>query len=398
MSGPLAEVLVVGGGAAGTTAAEALRRDGFDGRITLLCGERHLPYDRPPLSKRVLSGEWEPGRATLRDAAAFAELDIEVRLGSAALRLDRADRAVELADGRRHRADAVVVATGVRPRPLSAGHDLAGVFTLRTVEDAVALREALAPGPRLVVAGAGLLGTEAAAVAAALGADVTLVSTQTVPLSGVLGREAAEALAGIRHGRGVRVRLGRAVAVEGTAGRTTGVRLAGGETVPADVVLVATGSLPNVEWLTGSGLHVGDGVRCDVDYSAGPGVWAAGDVAYRKDPATGRSRRVEHRSNATEGGLAVARGLFAGSGTPARTTTTVPYLWTDQCDLRVQVYGEPASADRAPVIDGSVEEGRFTALYGRDGRACAAVGMNMARAFGALRPLVTAGAPLAARQ
>lgn len=384
----LGEILVIGAGAAGATTAETLRRQGYEGRLTLVGGERHLPYDRPPLSKQVLSGQWEPDRIQLRRPENYDRLGIELCLGTAAVRLDRQDRAVELADGTRRRADAVVIATGVRPRRLPGGTGLTGVHVLRTVDDALALRDALAGGPRLVVAGAGLLGTEAAIAARGLGAEVTLLTAEPVPLLGVLGPQAAGLVVAVHRELGLRVRHGRAAGLEGVGGAVTGVRLTDGSLLPADVVLVAVGSRPSTEWLAGSGIGIGldDGVVCDAMGSAGPGVWAAGDLAAWPDERTGLRQRLEHRTRAGEQAVAVARNLLAGSG--ARPFASVPYFWTDQQDLRIQVYGEAGRADRTHVVEGSPADRAFTALYCVGGRVRGALAVNMPRGLHELRPLV----------
>ncbi|WP_107122271.1 NAD(P)/FAD-dependent oxidoreductase [Streptomyces sp. DSM 15324] len=382
----LDEIVVVGAGAAGATTAETLRRQGYEGRLTLVGGEPHLPYDRPPLSKQVLAGRWEPDRIRLRGPEVYDRLGIDLRLGTPVARLDPADRAVELADGGRLRADAVVIATGVRPRTLPGTEGVTGVHVLRTLDDALALREALGEGRRLVVAGAGLLGTEAAVAARGLGADVTLVGGDPVPLLDLLGPQAAGLVAAAHRDLGLRFRRGRVSAVVGAGGMATGVLLSDGTHLPADVVLVATGSLPHTEWLAGSGVPVGDGVLCDDLGAARPGVWAAGDVANRPDPRTGRRRRWEHRTQATDQAVAVARNLLAGAG--ARPAAPLPYFWTDQHDLRIQVFGEIAGTDRCHLVEGSPAERKFTAVYCAQDRVRAAVAVNLPRAVQQLRPLV----------
>ncbi|MFJ3497058.1 NAD(P)/FAD-dependent oxidoreductase [Streptomyces sp. NPDC086091] len=390
MTAPRA-LVVVGAGAAGVTTAETLRRQGYDGRLTVVGAETRPPYDRPPLSKQVLAGRWEPDRVRLRAPEAYERIGVDLRTGSPAVRLDRAGRTVELADGTRLTADAVVVATGVRPRPLPGADGLTGVHVLRTADDALALRADLTAGRRLVVAGAGLLGTEAAIAAAGLGAEVTLVGPDAVPLLDLVGPHAAGLAATVHRALGVRLLRGRVTGVEGRAGAVTGVRLADGELLPADTVLAATGSLPVTDWLDGSGVPVADGVVCDALGAAGPGVWAVGDVAARPDPRTGRLRRQEHRTHATESAVAVARNLLAGDG--ARPFTVLPYFWTDQDDLKIQVFGEIRPADPAHVVDGDPAERRFTAVHVHDGRVRGAVAVNLPRAVQHLRPLVENAAP-----
>ncbi|WP_030236128.1 NAD(P)/FAD-dependent oxidoreductase [Streptomyces sp. NRRL S-350] len=393
MSTPRA-VAVVGAGAAGLHTVEALRRAGYDGRLTLIGAETEPPYERPPLSKQLLAGGWQPERLTLRSPQALDDLDLDLRLGVRAERLDRQDRAVHLSDGRRVRCDAVVLATGVRPRRLpGADAASAGAHVLRTLADALALRAELRPGASLLVVGGGLLGAEAAATAVGLGVEVTwLVSTAT-PLAGVLGAETAALLTARHREHGVRIRQGVAAEVLRRGGRAAGVRLADGTELGADVVLMAIGSVPETEWLAGSGIQVEDGVVCDAHCAAGPGVWAAGDAASWPDPRTGRRRRLEQRTNATEQALCVARNLLAGPDGARQAYAPVPYLWTDQYDLRVQAYGSPGGADRLELVDGSLAERRFAAACVRDGLVVGAVGIASARALRQVRAQVAAYGP-----
>ncbi|MFJ9457399.1 NAD(P)/FAD-dependent oxidoreductase [Kitasatospora sp. NPDC101447] len=393
MSAPR-RIAVVGAGAAGLHTAEALRRAGYDGRLTLIGAEDAPPYDRPPLSKHLLSGQWQPERLTLRDPRALEELRLDLRLGVSARRLDRRTRTVHLADGREVPCDAVVIATGVRPRRLpGAGTPLAGAHVLRTLADALALREDLRAGGRLLVVGGGLLGAEAAATAVGLGAEVTwLVSTDT-PLAAVLGTETAALLTGLHREHGVRIHRGAATGLLHRDGRATGVRLADGTDLAADTVLMAVGSEPATDWLAGSGLRLDDGVVCDAHCAAGPGVWAAGDAASWPDPHTGRHRRLEQRTNATDQALLVARNLLAGPDGTRQAYTPVPYLWTDQYGLRIQAYGRPGDADRFEPVEGSVAEHRFAAACVRDGRVVGAVGIAAARALRGLRSQVAAHGP-----
>src|SRR5690606_5210034 len=296
-----ASVLVVGSSAAGLTTAEALRRKGYRGKLTVLGAEKHLPYDRPPLSKQVLSGEWEPERTQLRPEAQLTSLDIEFVLGDPAAGLDVGERTVRTASGRELAAEAVVVATGVRPRALSGQDQLAGVHVLRTLDDAIALRDELLGASRLVVVGDGVLGAEIAATARGLGPEVTMVGPQQAPMAGQLGPQIAGFLAELHVENGVQLRLG--TGVEELVGRddeVTGVRLADGEELSADVVVVAVGAEPATDWLADSGLQVDDGVVCDSRCRAADGVFAAGDVARWHHEQLGVLVRLENRTNATE--------------------------------------------------------------------------------------------------
>lgn len=391
MTGRPARVVVVGASAAGVTVADALRHGGYQGELTLAGAERHLPYDRPPLSKEVLAGTREPAATALRDAGHYAGSGIELLLGTPAVALDRAERTVALADGRRLRYDALVIATGVAPRRLPGTGGLAGVHVLRTLDDAVALRADLAVARRIIVVGAGFLGSEAAATCRGLGLDVTLVDPRPVPAEAALGTVVGDVLAAVHAENGVDLRLGTGVRhLEHDAGRVTGVTLTDGARVTADVVLVAIGCRPATDWLAGSGLPLGDGVEGDATCRVAPDVYAAGDVASWRHASHGRLR-VEHRTNATEQAEHVAAAIL-GAPAPFRP---VPYVWSDQYGVRLQAWGVTSGSHDIAVVEGSLEERRFVALYGRDGRVTGAVGRRLPKALRQARELVAAGVPWA---
>jgi 3-phenylpropionate/trans-cinnamate dioxygenase ferredoxin reductase subunit len=386
-------VAIVGASAAGLSVAETLRRDGFDGRITLIGDEYALPYDRPPLSKEFLAGTWTEDRLELRDSEKFGALNLNVRLGVRAETVDTSGRSVTLSDGSHVDYDDLVIATGVRPRRLHGTDGIRGVHVLRTLDDAQRLRTELTGNPRLVIVGAGFLGAEVASVARAAGATVTLVSDVEAPLSDVLGTALGRLLIDVHVEHGVNIRTGVKVAgIEAQDGRATGVQLADGSTVAADVVLVAIGSIPNTEWLAASGIPVGNGVICDEYCRAAPGVWAAGDVASWYHVGIGERLRIEHRTNAAEQGMAVARNILAG--TSPSPFVPVPYIWSDQYELKIQLYGLPRGADSFTVIDGSLDDRKLVAVYGKGGRACAALGINMIRPLRTARALVAEQAEL----
>ena len=346
-------IAVVGVSAAGLAAAETLRREGYDGTLTLIGDEQRLPYDRPPLSKQFLTGQWGAGQLPLRPPAVLDALGLDLRLGTAATGLDPAARTVRLADGSAVPYDGLVIATGVRPRRLP-GED---AHVLRTLDDALTLRDRLGPGRRLVVVGAGFLGAEAAATAAGLGSDVTLLEPAPVPLAHVVGTEVGRLLSRAHRERGVELRTG--VTVSEVTG--AGVLLADGEVVEGDEVLVAIGSRPNTEWLAGSGIAVGDGVACDAYCEAAAGVYAAGDVARWYNPLFATSMRIEHRTNAAEQGMAAARNLLRP--TERKPFAPVPYFWSDQYDMKIQAYGHLRGHDQVTVVQGDLAERRFVAAY-----------------------------------
>ena len=369
-------VLVVGASASGLATAEALRRKGYTGRLTVLGAERHLPYDRPPLSKQVLSGSWAPEKSQLRPAEMLHGLDVEFVLGDAAVSLDASARTVRTASGQAFTAENVVVATGLRPRTFPGQDRLSGVHTLRTVDDAQALRHDLTTCTRAVVVGDGVLGAEIAATARGMGVAVTLAGPQHAPLALQVGPLAAGLLADLHAENGVELRLGKAVTglVE-QDGRVTGVRLETDEVLPADVVVVAFGSTPATEWLQDSGLTLGNGVVCDSRCRAAEGVYATGDVARWHHETLGRMVRLENRTNATEQAIAVARNIL-GADT---AYTPVPYFWTDQFDAKIQVHGTPSADAEVSVVDGDVAGRRFVVRYRRNGEVIGVLGWNMAK-------------------
>lgn len=397
---PPGSILIVGASAAGLSTAEALRRHGHEGRLTLLDAEPHLPYDRPPLSKQVLAGTWEPAKAQLRSPAQLEALGARFVRGERAVALDAGARSVTTASGRVLRADAVVIATGLTSRHLPGqysqngqhdqdGHDgqsgqdgLAGVHTLRGLDDALALRTHLTGATRLVVAGEGVLGAEIAATARGLGLDVTLAGLGHTLLGDQLGDVIGALLGRLHADRGVRLRLGAAVeSLTGANGRVTGVRLATGELLPADAVVVAIGSRPATGWLEGSGLSLGDGVECDTRCRAAEGVYAVGDVAAFEHEGLGRRLRLENRTNATEQAQVVAANVLGAD----RPYTPVPYFWTDQYDVKLQAHGLPSPDAEVSVTEGDPEQGRFAAVYREGGQITGVLGWNMPKQARVLR-------------
>ena len=397
MSDRLDRVAVVGASLAGLRAAEELRARGFDGTITVVGDEIHPPYDRPPLSKQVLAGDWQPERIALTVAAGggLDGLALDWRLGAVATALDLADRAVTLAGGERVPFDGLVVATGATPRRLPGTDHLAGVHTLRTLDDCLAVRAALDAGPgRVVVVGGGFIGAEVAATCRGRGLDVTLVEALPVPLGRVLGDEIGAVMADVHRDHGVDVRLGVGVAGLDGGRRVERVRLADGSDVPADLVVVGIGVVPTTGWLEGSGLTLADGVVCDETVAAAPGVVAAGDVARWWSRRFGELVRVEHWDNAITMGAHAARRLLAGEGEPTEALAydPVPWFWSDQYDRKIQLAGRSAGADEVRVVDGSTAERRFVALYRRGDRLTGVLAMNRPRPLLTYPRLVERGA------
>ncbi|POX37487.1 FAD-dependent oxidoreductase [Streptomyces sp. Ru73] len=380
---------MAGASAAGLAAAEALRREGFEGSLTVVGDERQPPYDRPPLSKQILTGAWPAERVALRRPADLEALGLDLRLGSPAAALSPAVRTVTLADGTALGYDALIVATGVRPRRLPHC-GTPGVHVLRTLEDALALRDRLGAGGRLVVVGAGFLGAEVAAAARSLGAAVSLVEPAPLPLAHAVGQQVGAYLAQLHRDHGVDLRTGTTVArIVTEGGRATGVRLADGTLLPADDVLVAIGSEPNTAWLEGSGLDLSDGVVCDQYCAAAPGVYAAGDVARWFNPLFGTAMRIEHRTNAAEQGMTAARNVLAAEPRPF---APIPYFWSDQYGVRIQSFGYLRGHDEARVVEGDPANGRFLVAYRTGQRLAGALAVGMPpRALHRWRAALAAG-------
>lgn len=380
-------VAVVGASLAGLSSLRALRNQGFDGRLIAIGDETHRPYDRPPLSKEFLSGAFT--EADLALEADDEDLGVEWLLGSRAAGLDVRERSVVLANGRRVQADGVVLATGARARVLPAAQGLTGIHTLRTLDDARALRAELEPGRRLVVIGAGFIGAEVASTARSLGLEVTVVEAMATPLAGPLGTAMGEVVSSLHEDHGVRLLCGtgvRGFAASGGGGvqtRVGGVELADGRVLPADLVLVGVGAQPNVEWLDGSGIELGNGVVCGVGGATSvPAVVAVGDCAAWHDRRVGGHHRVEHWTGALDRPKqAVATLLSGDNGLTDGPDPAPPYFWSDQYDVRIQFAGHPASADSVVVEDGDPAERSFLAVYRRAGEPVAVLGMNQPRPF-----------------
>jgi 3-phenylpropionate/trans-cinnamate dioxygenase ferredoxin reductase component len=371
-------VAVVGASLAGLSAARALRARSFDGRLVVIGDEPHAPYDRPPLSKDLLAGTSTPEDVALGTAADEA-LDLEWRLGTAAVGLDPSTRSVRLADGSEVRADGVVLATGARARRLPGTDGLAGVHVLRTLDDALALRADLLAGGHLVVIGAGFIGAEVASTARGLGLDVTVVEALPVPLAGPLGAEMGAVCAGLHADHGTHLLTGTGVARLVGTSRVEAVELTDGRRLPADVVVVGIGAVPNVEWLAGSGVPLADGVVTDARGATGvPGVVAVGDCAATWSAEAGRAVRSEHWTHALEQPTTAVATLL---GDEPAGPAPVPYFWSEQYGSRIQFAGSRRDGDVVRVLEGDPAARSFLAVYERDGRPVAVLGVDQPRLF-----------------
>ncbi len=370
-------VVVVGASLAGLRATETLRREGFDGRIVLVGAEPHLPYDRPPLSKQLLAGEWGPQELALRRTP-YDELDVELRLGVRATALDAAGRLLTLEGDESLPFDGALLATGAAPRTLPNTPDLDGIFVLRTVDHALDLRARLDARPRVVVIGAGFIGSEVAATCRMRGLEVTVLEALPAPLVRGLGPVLGMVCGELHRDHGVDLRLGVGVtAIEGD-GKVERVRLDDGGTVDADIVVVGVGVAPVTDWLEGSGLVLDNGIVCDETLLAAPGIVAAGDVARWPNPMfDGEVMRLEHWTNAAEQGVAAARRLLVAEGDAPEAYAPVPFVWSDQYDRKIQTVGHFRGDDDMEVVYGSLDERRFVAVFGRNDRLVGALGFSM---------------------
>jgi NADPH-dependent 2,4-dienoyl-CoA reductase/sulfur reductase-like enzyme len=369
----LERIVVVGASVAGVNAARTLRSEGFGGELVVVDAQAREPYDRPPLSKQVLRGEWDAERAVL---VAARDLDVTWRLGQAATGLHVTRRMLSLADGDELEADGLILATGARARTLPGTDGIADVHVLRTLDDALAIRSRLEGAPkRVVVVGAGFIGCEVAASARATGHEVTIVEPLEQPLARVLGNDLGAVVAALHRSHGVTLELGVGVdAVDESAG-VTRVHLDDDRVLDADLVVVGIGVEPDTEWLVDSGLELADGIVADASLLAAPGIAVAGDVLRWPSLRSGRLERIEHWEHAVVSGEAAARRLLAEDG-PGADFDPVPWFWSDQYDAKLQLAGRAGPGLQRAVVDGSLDEGTFVMMLGDGSRCVGVVGIG----------------------
>jgi len=386
----VAGIVIVGANLAGGRAVEVLRKQGFDGPITMIGDEPDRPYERPPLSKEFLRGEQPLEKAFLRPEEWYAENNITLLLGKRAERVDLAAKEVEIAGGERVPFDKLLLVTGGRPRALNApGADLEGITTFRTFRDAQALSPKLQPGARVVVVGAGFIGSEIAAASRTRGCEVVLFEAEAVPLVRALGEDVGKIHGQIHRDNGVDLHTG--IKVEGFEGDSHVRRvrrvLTSEGAFDADLVVVGVGIAPNVELAADAGLTVDNGIVVDeLCRTSAPDVFAAGDVAKHPNPYNGENIRVEHWQNAQNQGSAAARAML-GDTTPF---AEVPWFWSDQYDVNIQMAGHPLRWDRQ-VFRGDIDARSFTAFYIDKDRLVAAAGFNRGKDVRGARALIEAG-------
>jgi 3-phenylpropionate/trans-cinnamate dioxygenase ferredoxin reductase subunit len=386
--------VVIGAGLAGAKAVEALRDQGFEGRLVLIGAEPHRPYERPPLSKGYLAGTAEREKSFVHPEGWYAEHDVEFKPGRTAIRLDRAARRVELNDGTTVDFDKVLITTGASPRRLGIpGADAPGVHYLRTIDDSELLREVIAKASRLVVIGAGWIGLEVTATARQAGVEVTVVENAGLPLLRVLGPEVAQVFSDLHRAHGVDLRVNDAVAeITTEAGRVNGVILADGSHLPADAVVVGIGIVPNAQLAEAAGLAVHNGIQVNASLRTDdPNVFAAGDVASAEHPLLGRRIRVEHWANALK------QPVFAATAMLGREATysDLPYFFSDQYDLGMEYvgYAEPGEYDEV-VFRGDVPGREFIAFWLKDSRVLAGMNVNVWDVTDPIKALIRSGATI----
>ncbi|MFC4946082.1 NAD(P)/FAD-dependent oxidoreductase [Pseudonocardia sp. GCM10023141] len=390
MAGQPEHVLVVGAGLAGLRTTEQLRSAGYQGRISLVGAEIHAPYDRPPLSKQVLTGDWEPERIVLRSLEALDELGVRTYLGLRAVALRPGE--IELSDGASLHSDAIVLATGVVARTLPG--QPAAACTLRTLDDALALRTTLEKIGSLLVIGGGFIGAEVASAAVARGVAVTVLEAMDVPSGRALGPVLGALAARLMTEGGVDLHTGVRLTGFLDAGERVAVALEDGRTFEADACVVGIGGTPHVDWLADTGIDLGNGIPCDASGRVHglDGVWAVGDVACWEDAVYGDRHRHEHWTSAGDQATVVARDIL-GADPPQ---PTVPYFWSDQFGLKIQLIGRSDLADDVTALHGEGMtggplRGTVAGFFAGD-RLMAVAGFGAARFVARYRPLVAAGA------
>jgi 3-phenylpropionate/trans-cinnamate dioxygenase ferredoxin reductase subunit len=385
---------VVGAGLAGAKAAEALRAEGFDGRVVLLGAEPHRPYERPPLSKGYLQGSAERDTLFVHEQAWYAQQQVDLRLDAAVTVLDRHAHELVTTDGSRMRYDKLLLTTGASPRRLPVpGSDLAGVRYLRSLEDSDRLAASLRPGARVVVIGAGWIGLETAAAARLAGAEVTVLEHAELPLLRVLGPRVARVFADLHRDHGVDLRCGVTVeairAARADPSTARAVLLGDGTELHADVIVVGVGVSPNVELARSCGLDVDNGILVDSHLvSSDNDILAAGDVANAYHPLLRRRLRVEHWANALHQPVVAARTMLGHAAIYDR----LPYFFTDQYDLGMEYtgYSHPDDHDQV-VIRGDVEAREFVAFWLHDARVVAGMNVNVWDVTEPIRTLIESG-------
>ncbi|MBO1266813.1 NAD(P)/FAD-dependent oxidoreductase [Arthrobacter cavernae] len=392
-------IVIAGGGLAGATAGKTLRAEGFEGSVTVLCAEEQPPYLRPPLSKEFLLGKAGEETVSVLPPGWYQENGVELLMGEPASSIDTTRHLLALAGGRVLQYSKLLLATGAQPRRIPLpGSDLDGVMTFRTLADSKRLRGLLdGGGKRVVMVGSGWIGMELAAAARSYGNDVTLLGLEDIPLSAAIGPELGGFFRTLHEANGVQFRLPASAAeITGQDGRVTAVVTNTGESLPADLVVIAVGVVPDTALAEAAGVELRNGILVDASLrTSAPDVFAAGDVANALHPFTGEHHRSEHWHNALHGGKVAAKAMLG----QAAVLDMVPYFYTDQFTVSMEYSGFPTlAAGTTPVIRGSLDEGSFIAYWLRDGAVVAGMSVNQRRVQKPIKALISGRIPVDAGQ
>lgn len=387
----ITDIVIIGGGLAAAKAAETTRQRGYQGRLTIVTDEPHLPYERPPLSKQVLTGDAPAENVFVHPASFWTDNDIDVITGDPVTTVDRHAGSVTLASSIDLRFDRLLLATGAMPRQLPlADRNLAGVLTLRTLDDSQRLHDELAAADHVAIVGAGWIGCEVAAAARALGTDVTLVDPLDTPLQRVLGKQIGQVFADLHRDNGVDLRLGLGIATAHGAERVEQVTLSDETTLDTDLVVVGIGVTPRTELAEAAGLDVDNGILTDASLATSdPRIFAAGDVANAVHPFYGRRLRVEHWANALNQGITAGANLL-GAG---EAYDRLPYFFSDQYDLGMEYVGHATDWDQV-VVRGDVDKREFIAFWLHEQRVVAAMNVNVWDVIDDLKRVIRQGQPI----
>lgn len=375
----MAGIIIIGAGQAAGQAAASLRQEGYDGDILIIGDEPHPPYQRPPLSKQYLSGEHGLDKVYVRPEKFYADKQIDIRTGVRVTKIDRDGKTIETDDGETISYEKLMIATGSRPRILDVpGKDLSGIFYLRTIVDVDAIRDALADSKRVVIVGGGYIGLEVAAVAKEMGAEVCVLEMEDRILQRVTTPEMSEFYDSLHRGRGVEILTNTTVSgFEGDDGKVAGVATGDGRTIDADMVIVGIGIIPNVELAADAGLEIDNGIvvddHCRTDDAD---IYAAGDCTNHPNPILNRRLRLESVPNAMEQARTAAANMLGGD----KVYAAVPWFWSDQYELKLQMVGFSADADEQ-VVRGDKEANQFAVFYLKDGAVIAVDAVNSPREF-----------------
>ncbi|OFI39859.1 pyridine nucleotide-disulfide oxidoreductase [Arthrobacter sp. SW1] len=388
-------IVIAGGGLAGATAARTLRSEGFTGAITIACAEAQIPYLRPPLSKEFLLGKDGEDKVPVVPQDWYRENDVELLLGDPAVELAPGAHRLTLASGRELEYSRLLIATGAQPRQLPLpGNELVGVSTFRTLDDSRRLKEELSDGgKRLVMVGSGWIGMEVAAAARSYGNEVTLLGLEDIPLSGAIGPELGAYFRRLHESHGVQFRLpASAKEIKGSEGRVQAVVTDSGEEIPADLVVIAAGVIPDTALAEKAGLELENGILVDASLrTSSPDVFAAGDVANALHPFTGEHHRSEHWFNALSGGKVAAKAMLGQDA----TLDMVPYFYTDQFEASMEYSGFPSlAAGSSPLLRGSMEDGSFLAFWLDGNTVVAGMSINLPKVHKHIKALISGRVPV----